>query len=708
MATAPRYNTQVAPGNVPTVQYGQVDNQLADLGRGMQQLGAGINKYHDEASQTQAREAANLRDAELSQLKLQYAQQQGKNAVMTQVEYTNKINEINAKHRSSVEGNSTALKYYTQTEIPAISATKLAIDNHAAAEDDAFKKQTAEASKVGFTKNILSLGIPDTPEKQKVAQENFVAAESVFNDEGKRLGKDEKTIAVEKAAWKSTTRKSVVDNLLDTNNADKAFSYYTSHKNDIDLSAQAELEKRFLAVAAQKEDDKVSDFAINNSTKIYDQQTGIMNRQLAMQLVRDGVASGQIPKGKQAEAYKSLLDYGEDVRKTQDERYKAGTESIIKMITPVDGSSIDRARLTLITKSEAYLSLPVHKQQEVKAAINKINDGDVPDDILVGDYLSIASPDKARAVLDNPVLLRAETGKKYLEVRKHLEGVVKESTSASGFATTMNQAENMLKGYVKAYTPPRGVSYFSGDKPTAEGARAIYALSKAASGQLSKDGTPQPQYLTNYEDIKAVLEAADKAYIEPETPILSPVVGEVSQQNWQANLAALSSGDETAAATLRGQLQRVIEPKVEPMVKEALSAYTARANLGSIDKQIEAAKLEGFTGNQVYARIMDKADTAIAQMKAQEPPGAFMRTVSSVYQAPGEAADLAVGAFNQTAAALDAGARAAGRVVLDMSKDIPAALMQMYRDIGALGTPPSVLEDQKRRASEDARRRNQR
>jgi len=186
MPGVPRYNTQVAPGNIPTLQFGQVDNPYAELGQGVSQLGAGISKYHDEASQTQAREAANLRDAELSQLKLSYAQQQGKNAVMTQPEYTAKVGEINAKHRSALDTNPTALKYYTQTEIPALSATKLAIDGHAAQQGRVFQKETDDTSKKNYTKNVLALGYADTPEAKAISESNVNAAMKVFDDEGKR------------------------------------------------------------------------------------------------------------------------------------------------------------------------------------------------------------------------------------------------------------------------------------------------------------------------------------------------------------------------------------------------------------------------------------------------------------------------------------------------------------------------------------------
>lgn len=216
MPQAPQYDVRVAPGNAPQLSYGQVSNQYAGIGQGIEQVGQAVNKYHDEMAQTQAMDAVNGRDAELRRLKAEFQNEKGLNAVTKYSDYATKMEEIKSKYAGQVSGNPLAQRYYQRSELTAFSDANLFMDEHQSMQIYAHQKDsntTALANaNMRAIDNFNNTGSVDG--KPSLQLQSIQEANEVIAEQGKLDGKDAKTIALEQKANESSIHRDVISNLI--------------------------------------------------------------------------------------------------------------------------------------------------------------------------------------------------------------------------------------------------------------------------------------------------------------------------------------------------------------------------------------------------------------------------------------------------------------------------------------------------------------
>ena len=253
MAKIPVYDSlQVAPSNVPQVQFAQQGNLFGGLGQGLQQAGAGMmevaaeqNRQEEELAQTAYLEASSMRAADLDKLKIKYGTLRGKAALDKQPEYEAEALAINEKYAANVSNNKKASEKYRITAIPALSNTSGALTEHANVEYEKHNDAVDQTGLQSYNRNAKD----EFHNNKKLGQDiQLELADDVIRSAGRRKGLDQKVIDASIASNRSAVHSEVVTDLIGKQKYQAAQAYYDNNADSIQKEERSVLDRAFATI----------------------------------------------------------------------------------------------------------------------------------------------------------------------------------------------------------------------------------------------------------------------------------------------------------------------------------------------------------------------------------------------------------------------------------------------------------------------------
>ena len=311
MAKIPVYDSlQVAPSNVPQVQFAQQGNLFGGLSHGLQQAGAGMmevaalqKREKEKADNTQALMKFN-QFREESQADLQkFGNIPGMDAQAKSEEYRQRQAALKAKYRNELSHSQDALNLFDVNAIGVEGNANSYINAHVTKESNKVSKVVENDAMDGHTRLALDNALVLDPKTGKpLARDNSLeAADAVLWNQIKREnGDNEQSKSMFKA--QSESRRSgfhttVIEGLIGKDQTANAQKYYDNNKDSIQAEERIKLEDKLSNVTDYRAatDKAVSD--IETATASNKDQIKNGDTTALLQLKRDAPKLGLSEKG---------------------------------------------------------------------------------------------------------------------------------------------------------------------------------------------------------------------------------------------------------------------------------------------------------------------------------------------------------------------------------------------------------------------------